>query len=108
MMDVSLCCLSVKFCGDAPVDPNAATAVVGTGDGAVVSYTCLSGYLDSTPDDTYTRTCTLGSWVLSGDGPCIGEYYTPLELLLGESFNFNLKITLTHCQILTKSLFAVF
>ena len=57
------------------MDPNAATTVSGTGEGAVVSYTCVSGYLDSTPDATYKMTCTAGSWVLSNGGPCAGEYH---------------------------------
>ena len=76
-----LCCPSVHFCGDAPVDPNAVTTVVGAGEGAVVTYTCLTGYLDSTPDATYVRTCTAGNWVLTAGGTCTGQFYTLLELM---------------------------
>ena len=66
---------SVKFCGDAPVDPNAATTIVGTGEGAVVTYICSSGYEDGVADTaTHINTCTSGSWVATGGGPCVGEY----------------------------------
>ena len=65
---------SVKFCGDAPVDPNAATTSTVTGESVVATYTCSTGYEDSISDKTYIGTCTSGSWVLTGDGPCGGEY----------------------------------
>ena len=66
------------FCGNAPDDPNAATAVVGEAPVAVVTYTCLTGFLDSDGDDSYKRTCTAGSWVLADGTVCSGESHTRL------------------------------
>ena len=66
------------FCGNAPDDPNAVTVIVGEAPVAVVTYTCLTGFLDSDMDDSYTRTCTAGSWVLTGGTICSGEYHTQL------------------------------
>ena len=57
------------------MDPNAATTINGIGQGAVVTYTCSSGYQDSVAaDTTHINTCTSGAWVATGDGPCVGEY----------------------------------
>ena len=97
-----LCCPSVHFCGPAPVDPHAVTTAVGAGEGAVVTYTCLTGYQDSTPDSTYTMTCTDGSWTLAAGTTCTGQFYSLLDLIWVEWLNLNLKLTnLSHRTLLT-------